>query len=235
MTTSPGSPARGQRVLVVDDETNLLFLITSALKVAGFETCGAATGAEALAEVARFGPDIIVLDVGLPDVDGFTLLRRIRATGSAAPILFLTARRETADRVKGLTIGGDDYITKPFELEELVARVQVAGRRLGGGPKDHRLVVADLEMDLDAHRVWRAGEEVQLSPTEFSLLRYLMVNAGRALSRDKILDTVWQYDFEGDSSVIETFISNLRRKVDRVEPRLIHTVRGVGYSIREPR
>ncbi len=221
------------RVLVVDDEENLSFLITSALRLSDYETRSAANGAEALEEADRFAPDVVVLDVNLPDLDGFELLTRLRNSGCRAPILFVTARHDTADRVRGLTIGGDDYITKPFALEELVARVQVALRRTGAGTTSSRLVVADLELDLDSHRVWRGGQEALLSPTEFNLLRYLMTNAGRVVSRAQILDTVWQYDFNGDSTIIESFISNLRRKVDSGEPKLIHTVRGVGYSVRE--
>ena len=222
------------RVLVVDDEENLSFLITSALGLADFETRAVASGLEALEEVDRFAPDVIVLDVMLPDFDGFDLLTRLRNKGCRAPILFVTARHDTADRVRGLTIGGDDYITKPFALEELVARVQVALRRGGAGVESSRLAVADLELDLDSHRVWRGGQEALLSPTEFNLLRYLMTNAGRVVSRAQILDTVWQYDFNGDSSIIESFVSNLRKKVDAGEPKLIRTVRGVGYTIREP-
>jgi len=219
---------------VVDDEENLSFLIASALRLADIDTRAVGTGAAALEEADRFAPDVIVLDVNLPDHDGFDLLTRLRNNGCRAPILFVTARHDTADRVRGLTIGGDDYITKPFALEELVARVQVALRRSGAAVASSRLVVADLELDLDSHRVWRGGEEAQLSPTEFNLLRYLMTNAGRVLSRAQILDTVWQYDFNGDSSIIESFVSNLRRKVDATDPKLIHTVRGVGYTIREP-
>lgn len=225
---------RNPRVLVVDDEENLSFLISSALRLAGFETRTAPNGESALAEVERFAPDVIVLDVALPDIDGFEVLTRLRNRGNNTPILFVTARHDTSDRVRGLTIGGDDYVTKPFALEELVARVQVALRRSGAGGTRSRLTVADLELDLDARRVWRAGSEAMLSPTEFNLLRYLMSNAGRVLTRGQILDTVWQYDFNGDSTIIESFISNLRKKVDAVEPRLIHTVRGVGYILRSP-
>jgi two-component system OmpR family response regulator len=220
------------RILVVDDEENLSFLITSALRMAGYETSVAGSGAEAIEVAQRFAPDVVVLDVMLPDTDGFALLTRLRGVGCEAPILFVTARHDTADRVRGLTIGGDDYITKPFALEELVARVQVCLRRSGFGSDHSRLVVGDLELDLDSHRVWRAGHEAELSPTEFNLLRCLMTNAGRVVSRGQILDTVWQYDFNGESTIVESFISNLRKKVDAVEPKLIRTVRGVGYTIR---
>lgn len=222
------------RVLVVDDEENLSFLITSALRLAGYDTLAVGSAKAALDQLSRFAPDAIVLDVMLPDIDGFELLGLIRAAGSQAPVLFVTARQDTGDRVRGLTIGGDDYITKPFALEELVARVQVCLRRTGIGGAAARLVVADLELDMDSHRVWKSGREVPLSPTEFNLLRYLMTNSGRVLSRNQILDTVWQYDFNGDSGIIESFISNLRKKVDTGQPKLIHTVRSVGYTIREP-
>jgi len=220
------------RVLVVDDEENVAFLVVSALKLAGYETRTAATGAAAIGEADRFAPNVIVLDVMLPDADGFTVLTRLRNSGCTAPILFVTARQDAADKIRGLTIGGDDYITKPFALEELVARVQVALRRSGVEKGSSRLAVGDLELDLDSHRVWRAGVEISLSPTEFKLLRCLMANAGRVVSRAQILDTVWQYGFEGESSIIESFISNLRRKVDATDPKLIKTVRGVGYTIR---
>ena len=227
-------PTSAARVLVVDDEENLSFLITSALRLAGYDTLAVGSAKAALDQLSRFAPDAIVLDVMLPDIDGFELLGLIRAAGSQAPVLFVTARQDTGDRVRGLTIGGDDYITKPFALEELVARVQVCLRRTGIGGATARLVVADLELDMDSHRVWKSGREVSLSPTEFNLLRYLMTNSGRVLSRNQILDTVWQYDFNGDSGIIESFISNLRKKVDTGQPKLIHTVRSVGYTIREP-
>lgn len=221
-------------MLVVDDEENISFLVSSALKLDGCDVRSAATGADALAEVERFAPDVVVLDVMLPDLDGFEVLRRLRTSGSDAAVLFLTARHATADRVRGLTAGGDDYIVKPFALEELVARVQVALRRRAGITSSSRLQVADLVLDEDAHRVWRGEQEVHLSATEFKLLRCLMSNAGRVVSRGQILDHVWQYDFDGESAIIESFISNLRKKVDHADPKLIHTVRGVGYSIREP-
>ncbi len=222
------------RVLVVDDEENVAFLISSALRLAGYDTLVAATGIQAVEDVGRFAPHVIVLDVMLPDIDGFEVLRRIRTGGSQAPVLFVTARGATTDRVRGLTSGGDDYIVKPFELEELVARVQVAVRRSGIDGKSSRLAVADLSMDLDSHRVWRGAVEAHLTATEFTLLRVLMANAGRVVTREQILDSVWQYDFNGESSIIESFIRNLRRKVDATEPKLIQTVRGVGYTVREP-
>lgn len=222
------------RVLVVDDEENVAFLISSALRLSGYETLVATTGIRAVEDVGRFAPHVIVLDVMLPDIDGFEVLRRIRSGGSQAPVLFVTARGATTDRVRGLTSGGDDYIVKPFELEELVARVQVAVRRSGVGERSSRLAVGDLSMDLDSHRVWRGEVEAHLTATEFTLLRVLMANAGRVVTREQILDSVWQYDFNGESSIIESFIRNLRKKVDATEPKLIHTVRGVGYTVREP-
>jgi two-component system OmpR family response regulator len=222
------------RVLIVDDEENVAFLISSALRLAGYETLVAPTGIQAVEDVGRFAPHVIVLDVMLPDIDGFEVLRRIRTGGSQAPVLFVTARGATTDRVRGLTSGGDDYVVKPFELEELVARVQVAVRRSGVGEKSSRLAVGDLSMDLDSHRVWRGEAEAHLTATEFTLLRVLMANAGRVVTREQILDSVWQYDFNGESSIIESFIRNLRKKVDATEPKLIHTVRGVGYTVREP-
>jgi two-component system OmpR family response regulator len=216
----------------VDDEENLSFLVESALRLAGMHTKGAATGRDALAAVPIFQPDLVVLDVMLPDLSGFDVLRRLRDSGSLMPVIFLTARDSTEDRVQGLTIGGDDYIVKPFAIAELVARVQVALRRTGAGTTTRTLRCADLELDDDAHRVTRAGQLVKLSATEYNLLRYLLANVGRVLTRAQILDHVWDYDFGGESSVIETFMSYLRRKVDFVEPKLIHTVRGVGYCLR---
>lgn len=226
--------AADPKVLVVDDEENISFLVSSALKLQGCTIEVAGTGRDAVDLAARFAPDAIVLDVMLPDFDGFEVLRRIRAAGNDAPVLFLTARDDTDDKIMGLTSGGDDYIVKPFNLEELVARVQVALRRRGRAGRTSRIQVGDLVIDDDAHRVWRGDDEVQLSATEYKLLWCLASNAGRAVTRAQILDFVWQYDFDGESSIIESFMSNLRKKVDNVEPKLIHTVRGVGYSIREP-
>jgi two-component system, OmpR family, response regulator len=220
-------------VLVVDDEENILFLVESALRLHGFTTVSARTGREALRQIAEHDLDLVVLDVMLPDLDGFTVLRRMRDGGSTAPVIFLTARDGTDDRVHGLTVGGDDYMVKPFAVAELVARVKLSLRRRGHDDTSRSLRCADLELDDEAHRVTRHGKPVSLSPTEYTLLRYLLVNSGRVLTRSQILDHVWQYDFDGESSVVDTFISYLRRKIDHVEPRLIHTVRGVGYSLRE--
>jgi two-component system OmpR family response regulator len=224
------------RVLVVDDEPNIVFLVESALRLAGYETGSAATGREALAAAEDLDPDVVLLDVMLPDVDGFTVMRRLRDHGSTVPIIFLTARRTTDDRVRGLTTGGDDYIVKPFAVPELMARIALSLRRSGvEAPGDETNVFrhADLEIDDEDHRVLRAGQPVSLSPTEYNLLRCLVLNAGRVMTRAQILDAVWDYDFAGDPSVVDTFISYLRRKVDHVEPKLIHTVRGVGFCLRE--
>ena len=196
------------------------------------QTQSAASGREALAAAGTFQPDLVVLDVMMPDLNGFDVLRRLRDSGHLAPVIFLTARDSTDDRVQGLTIGGDDYMVKPFAVAELVARVQLALRRSGMGSGPRTLRCADLELDDDAHRVTRAGQPIKLSATEFKLLRYLLANTGRVLTRAQILDHVWEYDFGGESSVIETFMSYLRRKVDFVEPKLIHTIRGVGYCLR---
>ncbi|GGL38637.1 response regulator transcription factor [Phycicoccus endophyticus] len=233
MAQTPGTSS--PTVLVVDDEENISYLVSSALRLAGLTVEAAATGGEALELAARVRPQVVVLDVMLPDLDGFEVLRRLRAGGCLAPVLFLTARGDTADRVRGLTSGGDDYITKPFALEELVARVHVALRRAGTqAAPTARHQVHDLVLDEDQHRVWRGETEVHLTATEFSLLRILLTNAGRVVTRAQILDHVWQYDFAGETAIIESFVSTLRKKVDGVEPKLIHTVRGVGYTVREP-
>jgi two-component system OmpR family response regulator len=211
-------------------------MLEAALRHHGFDVTSAATGRSALEAVSTSKPDLIVLDVMLPDLDGFEVCRRLRADGSRVPVLFLTARDATEDKVRGLTLGGDDYLVKPFSLEELVARVEAVLRRAGLTRSDSAVLrCADLELDEDAHRVTRAGEAVALSPTEFNLLRYLLANQGRVLSKAQILDHVWDYDFGGDGGVVETYIGYLRKKVDAVEPRLIHTLRGVGYTLRVER
>ncbi len=217
---------------MVDDEENISYLVAAALRLDGFETSTAATGRDALTGVTAFRPDIVLLDVMLPDLDGFEVFRRLRSDGQKVPVIFLTARDTTDDRVRGLTIGGDDYVVKPFAVEELVARARVVLRRAGWEDDSRVLRYGDLVMDDDAHRVTRAERVVSLSPTEYKLLRYLLLNAGRVVSKAQILDHVWEYDFDGESSVVETFVSYLRRKVDIEEPRLIQTVRGVGYSLR---
>jgi two-component system OmpR family response regulator len=223
---------RAARVLVVDDEENITFLLDSALRHFGFDVRVAATGRDALKAVEGFAPDVVLLDVMLPDLDGFEIIRRMRLDGMKVPVLFLTARDTVDDKVRGLTLGGDDYVTKPFSLEEVLARIQVLLRRQGAVNGSSKLQLADLEMDDDAHVVRRGGHVVDLSPTEYNLLRFLLVNAGRVLSRSQILDHVWQYDFGGHATVVETYISYLRKKIDQLGPPLIHTVRGVGYSLR---
>ena len=219
---------------MVDDEDNITFLLDSALRHFGFDVRVAQTGRDALRQVGEFAPDVVLLDVMLPDLNGFEIVRRMRMDGTKVPVLFLTARDTVDDKVRGLTLGGDDYVTKPFSLEEVVARIQVILRRQGAAAGSTRLALADLEMDDEAHVVRRAGQAIDLSPTEYNLLRFLLVNAGRVLSRNQILDHVWQYDFGGQATVVETYISYLRKKVDLREPRLIHTVRGFGYTVREP-
>ena len=223
----------GERLLLVDDEENLRSMLDAALRHSGFDVVPVATGRAALDAVKTERPALIVLDVMLPDIDGFEVCRRLRTEGDRTPVLFLTARDATEDAVRGLTLGGDDYLVKPFSLEELVARIGSVLRRTGTAQPGSRLACADLELDDDAHRVTRAGEAVSLSPTEYNLLRYLLVNQGQALSKAQILDHVWQYDFGGDGGVVETYIGYLRRKLDRTEPKLIHTIRGVGYPLRE--
>jgi two-component system OmpR family response regulator len=226
------------RLLVVDDEPNIVELLSASLRFAGFEVVTATTGNDAVKAAERHHPDLVLLDVMLPDVDGFVVLRRLRAARDPMPVLFLTARDAHDDKVAGLTLGGDDYVTKPFSLEEVIARIRAVLRRTRGGADDRavRLTVADLELDEDSHEVRRGGEDVPLSPTEFNLLRYLMVNAGRVLSKAQILDHVWSYDFDGDANIVESYVSYLRRKLDSAgrEP-LIHTVRGIGYVLRPPR
>jgi two-component system OmpR family response regulator len=223
---------RAPKVLVVDDEENIRFLVESALQLAGMETAGAEDGRAGLKLVSDFRPDLIVLDVMMPELDGFDVLQRLRDGGSRTPVIFLTARDSTDDRVRGLTAGGDDYMVKPFAVAELVARVQLRLQQAGRATNQTVLRCADLELDIDAHRVSRAGTVVELSPTEYKLLRYLLANSGRVLTRAQLLDHVWEYDFGGDSSVVDTYISYLRRKLDHVEPKLIHTIRGVGFCLR---
>jgi len=222
-------------VLVVDDEPYITDLLGMALRHVGFTVDTAGSIGEARTQVARRVPDVLVLDVMLPDGDGIELCRRLRAEGVRAPVLFLTARDATEDKVRGLTVGGDDYMTKPFSLEELDARVRALLRRAGATSADEsrRLTFADLELDEDAHEVTRAGQPIGLSPTEFKLLRYLLVNAGRVVSKAQILDHVWEYDFGGDGGVVETYVSYLRKKIDPLGPPLIQTVRGVGYALRQ--
>jgi two-component system OmpR family response regulator len=228
-------PVNGAKLLLVDDEDNLRSMLEAALRHSGFEVHPAANGRDAIEAVAEVKPDLVVLDVMLPDLDGFDVCKRLRSSGDRTPVLFLTARDATEDRVRGLTLGGDDYLVKPFSLEELVARITAVLRRAGVDRAEADLRCADLAMDDDAHVVTRAGEEVALSPTEYNLLRYLLVNQNRVVSKAQILDHVWDYDFGGDGGVVETYIGYLRRKLDAAEPRLIQTIRGVGYTLRAPR
>ncbi len=223
------------RVLVVDDEAYITDLVGTALRYEGFDVAVAASGREALSRAGEFRPDLLVLDVMLPDVDGIEVCSRLRRDGIQAPVVFLTARDATEDKIAGLTVGGDDYVTKPFSLEELIARVRAVLRRTRPGDRPARLAFADLEIDEDAHQASRGGRPLELRPTEYKLLRYLVLNAGRVLSKTQILDHVWSYDFGGNDNVVETYVSYLRRKVDRHGPPLIHTVRGVGYVLRLPR
>lgn len=227
-----------EQLLVVDDEPTVRELLSAALRFAGFRVTSAATGAEAVAAATEEPPDLVLLDVMLPDMDGFEVVRRLRETrpagGGTVPVLFLTARDRQADKVTGLSLGADDYVTKPFDLEELIARIRAVLRRTTGHRTD-MLTVGTLTLDAEGHQVTRAGLPVRVSATEFRLLRHLMENAGRVVSKAQILDRVWRYDFGGDASIVDTYISYLRRKVDTEEPKLIHTVHGVGYVMREPR
>jgi two-component system OmpR family response regulator len=233
---SSATTAEHVRVLVVDDEPNIVDVISMALRYEGFDVESAATGADAIAAVAARRPQLLLLDVMLPDIDGFEVARRLASARADVPIIFLTARDSTEDVVHGLTVGGDDYVTKPFSLEELVARIRTILRRSGLGEEaSPKLVFGDLELDEDTHEVARGGRPIDLTATEFRLLRYLMLNPRRVLTRAQLLDHVWNYDFGGDARVLETYISYLRKKVDVEEPALIHTVRGVGYALRLPR
>ena len=225
------------RVLVVDDEKSISDLIATSLRFVGFDVRTAASGSEALTVAEEFKPQAVVLDVMLPDLDGFEVCRQLRSEGLNIGVLFLTAKDGMEDKVAGLTIGGDDYMTKPFSLEELVARLRALLRRIGVveiDTDDEKIRFADLELNEATHEVHRAGHLLEMSPTEFQLLRYLLINADRVVSKSQILDHVWQYDFRGDAGIVETYISYLRKKIDSFDPPLIHTVRGVGYRLRLP-
>jgi two-component system, OmpR family, response regulator len=237
MPTRTAAPAEPEaKLLVVEDEPNIRELLATSLRFAGFEVEVAGTGAEAITAAERNHPDLCVLDVMLPDMDGFSVTRRLRESGRPLPIVFVTARDSVDDKVKGLTVGGDDYVTKPFSLEEVVARIRAVLRRTR--PVDDEssaLHFADLSLDEDSHEVRRGGRVIEVSPTEFKLLRYLMLNPNRVLSKAQILDHVWDYDFRGEAGIVESYISYLRRKIDTPGvPPLIHTKRGVGYVLRLP-
>ena len=237
--SSPGSTSSAPRILVVDDEEHITELLAMALGYQGYEVERAATGREALDAVVRKAPDLMILDVMMPELDGFEVARRLRLDEGAAtrvPIIFLTAKDATQDKVQGLRLGSDDYVTKPFSIEELVERAKAVLRRSSGaGGGGTKLSFADLELDEETREVRRDGRLIELTPTEHKLLRYLLANARRVLTRDQILEAVWDYTFAGNASVLETYISYLRQKVDATDPPLIHTVRGVGYSLRLPR
>ena len=222
------------RVLVVDDEATLTDLLAMALHYEDWEVKTAATGQQALQLSREFKPDVVVLDIMLPDIDGLQVLSRMRADGNEAPVLFLTAKDSLDDRIAGLTAGGDDYVTKPFSLEEVVARLRALLRRTGAatGHQEAQLVVGDLRMDEDSHEVWRGTEDIHLTATEFELLRYFMRNPRRVLSKAQILDRVWQYDFGGQANIVELYVSYLRRKIDKGRTPMLHTLRGVGYVLR---
>jgi two-component system OmpR family response regulator len=228
------------RVLVVDDEPNIVDLLRMALRFHGFDVLTAATGRAALELAAQARPDLLILDVMLPDVDGFEVCRTLRAGGQSVPVVYLTARDAHRDKIAGLTYGGDDYVTKPFAVDELIARVRAVLRRTSPpqtepGPEPPAMLrFADVELDPDTHVVRRAGEPLELSPTEFTLLRYFLTNPNRVLSRAQILDAVWSYDFAGEPTVVDQYVSYLRRKLGRHGPSLIHTQRGFGYALRLP-
>jgi len=237
MAMATATAENAQRILVVDDESSISDLISTSLRFVGFDVRTAANGAQALQIAEEFKPHAMVLDVMLPDLDGFEVCKKIRNEGVETGVLFLTAKDGMEDKVKGLTLGGDDYMTKPFSLEELVARLRALLRRTGVTQIDQdeeKIRFADLELDEATHEVRRGGQLLDLSPTEFLLIRYLLINADRVVSKSQILDHVWQYDFRGDAGIVETYISYLRKKIDIFEPPLIHTIRGVGYRLRMP-
>jgi two-component system OmpR family response regulator len=226
------------RVLVVDDEEHITELVAMGLRYNGFDVERVGSGRAALGAVEQRRPDLMVLDVMLPDLDGFEVARRLRqaeGAGTRVPIIFLTAKDTTQDKIEGLRLGSDDYVTKPFSIEELIERVKAVLRRTSGaGPGERHLSYAGLELDEDTRDVWRDGRLIELTPTEYRLLHYLLSNARKVLTRDQILERVWDYSFAGNASVLETYISYLRQKVDATDPPLIHTVRGVGYTLRLP-
>jgi two-component system, OmpR family, response regulator len=224
----------GHRILVVEDEAAIGQAIAIALGYEGFEVQTVENGRAALQAVEAFRPALVLLDVMLPDLDGFEVTRRLRDRGDDVPVVFLTARDATDDKVSGLRLGADDYVTKPFSLDELVERVRAVLRRTAGADGQRRLRFADLELDPETHEVWRASEPIQLTATEFRLLHLFMQNPRRVLSKSQILEHVWDYDFGGDANIVETYVSYLRKKIDKVDPPLLHTIRGAGYSLRVP-
>lgn len=227
------SSVEQQRILVVDDEEYLTDLLSTSLRFQGFEIAIAANGFDALSEAGSFDPDLILLDVKMPDIDGLEVCRRLRSAGNQVPVIFLTARDTKADLLSGFAIGGDDYITKPFSLEEVVVRIRAVLRRVSASADEAQVLdYADVAMDEASYVVTRAGREIDLSPTEWRLLRYLLMNAERVLSKQQILSYVWNYDFGGEEGSVETYISYLRRKLDDGSEPLIHTIRGVGYTLR---
>src|ERR1035438_2597909 len=234
MSSTAGDGSAEARLLVVEDEEMILELLAGSLRFAGFEVTTAASGAEALRAVAASRPDLMLLDVMMPDGDGFEVVRRMRSSGPDVPVIFLSARDGVRERIAGLALGGDDYVTKPLLLDEVLERIRAVLRRTGRAAANPRLRVADLELDEDGHEVRRDGIPIALTPTEFRLLRFLMFNAGRVLSKQQILDHVWDHIPASDGNVVEPCVSYLRRKVDQGEPRLIHTIRGVGYVLRIP-
>jgi two-component system OmpR family response regulator len=234
MSSTVGDGSAEARLLVVEDEEMILELLSGSLRFAGFDVVTAVSGAEALRAVRASRPDLVLLDVMLPDGDGFEVVRRLRSSGPDVPVIFVTARDEVHERVAGLAMGADDYVTKPFSLDEVLERIRAVLRRTGRAAAKPRLRVAGLELDEDGHEVRRDGIPIALTPTEFRLLRFLMSNAGRVLSKQQIFDHVWDHNPAGDANVVEPCVSYLRRKVDQGEPRLIHTIRGVGYVLRIP-
>ena len=228
-----GRMNKGPRILIVDDEPSIRDLLTTSLRFAGFGVRAVSNGAQTISAVLEEEPDLIILDVMLPDMNGFSVTKRLRTAGYTAPILFLTAKDETEDKITGLTIGGDDYVTKPFSLDEIVARIRAILRRTIHEEEDAVISVGPLEMDQDTHEVTVGGKSVELSPTEFKLLRYMMLNPNRVLSKTQILDHVWEYDFNGDAGIVESYISYLRRKLDALtDESLIQTKRGFGYMLK---
>jgi len=234
MTIPVTTPSEQAQLLVVDDEETILELLSGSLRFAGYEVVTAASGSEAVRAAASSRPDLILLDVMMPDGDGFEAARRIFSAAPEVPVIFLTARDAVGDRVTGFDIGADDYVTKPFSLDEVLARIRAVLKRSRHGVPKTRLRIADLEVDEAAHEVRRGGTAIELTPTEFRLLRFLMLNAGRVVSKAQILDHVWEYNPAGAGNVVEPCVSYLRRKIDQREPHLLHTVRGFGYVLRIP-